>query len=127
MSTDTPVRTFRCQAPLSACGVPFECLTFRSAQSAAVITSRPGALDITGLEPRNPFALVLGLSFLALHAGSHGYWAAAFLTFLEFVHAFLKAVATSMKSTLTPSSTDNTKRYRANSKTLTPSSAPAVP
>ena len=44
------------QAPLSACGVPFERLTFRSAQSAAVITSRPGALDITGLEPRNPFA-----------------------------------------------------------------------
>ena len=44
------------QAPLSARGVPFERLTFRSAQSAAVITSRPCALDITGLEPRNPFA-----------------------------------------------------------------------
>ena len=58
------------QAPLSACGVPFECLTFRSAQSAAAITSRPSALDITGLEPRNPFALALGLRSLVLHAGT---------------------------------------------------------
>ena len=78
------------QAPLSACGVPFECLTFRSAQSAAAITSRPGALDITGIEPRHPYALALGLRSLVLHAGTHEYWAAAFLTYLEFVHAFLK-------------------------------------
>ena len=81
------------QAPLSACGVPFECLTFRSAQSAAAITSGPsgpGALDITGLEPRNPFALALGLSPLGLHAGTHGYLVAAFLTYLESVDAFLK-------------------------------------
>ena len=51
--------------PLGAsCGVPLECLTFRSAQSAAAITSGPGALDITGLEPRNPFPLALGLHWI---------------------------------------------------------------
>ena len=47
---------------------------------------------------------------MGLHAKTHGYWAAAFLTYLEFVHALLT------------SSTDNIKLYKADSKTLTPSS-----
>ena len=29
-----------------------------------MLTLEPGALDITGLEPRNPFALALGLNSL---------------------------------------------------------------
>ena len=41
---------------------------------AGKLTLEPGALDITGLEPSNPFALALGLSSLCHHAGTHGYW-----------------------------------------------------
>ena len=54
-----------------------------------MLTLEPGALDITGLEPRNPFASALGLRSLVLHAGTREYWAAAFLPYLEFVHAIL--------------------------------------
>ena len=54
-----------------------------------MLTSEPGALDITGLEPRNPFALALRLSSLYLHACIHGCWSADFLTYLEFAHALV--------------------------------------
>ena len=53
-----------------------------------MLTSEPGALDITGPEPRNPFALALSLSSLYLHACIHGCWSAcALLAYLAFVHA----------------------------------------
>ena len=73
--------------------------------NAGMLTSTPCALNIIGLEPRNPFALVLGLSSLGLHAWTNGYWTARFLINEEFVYAFVTTV-----STFTPSSTDNTKR-----------------
>ena len=41
---------------------------------AGMLTLEPGAFDITGLEPSNPFALALGLSSLCHHAGTQGYW-----------------------------------------------------
>ena len=54
-----------------------------------MLTSEPGALDITGLEPRNPFALALRLSSLYLHACIHGCWSADFLIYLEFARALV--------------------------------------
>ena len=39
---------------------------------AGMLTSEPRALDMTGLEPKNPFALALELSSLGLHAGTMG-------------------------------------------------------
>ena len=36
---------------------------------AGKLTLEPGALDITGLEPSNPFALALGLSSLCMDTG----------------------------------------------------------
>ena len=37
------------------------------------LASGSGSLDITGLEPTNPFALALGLSSLGVHAWAHVY------------------------------------------------------
>ena len=54
-----------------------------------MLTLEPGALDITGLEPRNSFALALRLSSLYLHACIHGCWSADFLTYLEFVRTLV--------------------------------------
>ena len=50
---------------------PCEKSRLKSVPSGLALCLRWG---ITGLEPRHPFALALGLSSLCHHAGTHGYW-----------------------------------------------------